>query len=144
LELELPLSRHATFSFAGFAPLSRAEFAGAGAELKAALAFLRAGPGLRYSLGGFGFSASLTFGPALTWVKASRARPYAGGTDEAFGALGAAGLGASYPSRGPIFVSAASRALLLLPAPRFLLPNEGSRDWGPLLIEMSLGLGLRF
>lgn len=144
LELELSLTRHATFAFAGFAPLSRAELSGAGAELEAALAFVRAGPGWRSSFHGFAFGASLTFGPALTWVKASSVRRYVGGTDHAFGVSGATGLGVLYPSRGPVFAVAAGRASLLLPAPRFLLPEAGSRDWGPLLLEMSLGLGLRF
>ncbi|MES1189371.1 MAG: hypothetical protein ABUL60_36480 [Myxococcales bacterium] len=143
VDVELGLTEHAAVALAGFFPIARAKLSTSSAELRTGVAWLRVGVALRYSLARFAVAGSLVVGPAYTWVTARAVAPYVSGADFAFGVAGSAGLSVSYPHRGPVFAVAGSRAVVLLPGPRFELPNEEPRDLGPLLIEASLGIGLR-
>jgi hypothetical protein len=140
---ELGLTEHSALVLGGFFPIARAKVSTSLAEVRTGVALLRVGVALRYSLARFAVAGSLVVGPAYTWVTAKAVSPYVGEPDFAFGVAGGAGLSVSYPSRSRVFAVAGSRAAVLLPGPRFELPNEEPRDVGPLLIEASLGIGLR-
>jgi hypothetical protein len=143
LDAELALNRSMAIVLGGFFPIARAELSTPHAELRTGLTFLRVGPALRYSVARFTLAASLVAGPALTWVTARAVAPYAGRTDSVLGVFSGAGLVLTYPDRGPVFASIGSRASALLPGPRIRLPEQASMDLGPVLLEASLGIGLR-
>lgn len=143
LDVDLGLTEHTALVLGGFFPIARAKVSTSLAEVRTGVALLRVGVALRYSLARFTVAGSLVVGPAYTWVTARAVSPYVGSPDSAFGLAGGAGLAVSYPSRSRVFAVAGTRAALLLPSPRFNLPNEQPRDVGPLLIEASLGIGLR-
>jgi hypothetical protein len=143
VDVDLGLSEHAAVVLGGFFPIARAKLSTSSAELRTGVAWLRVGVALRYSLARFAVAGSLVVGPSYTWVTARAVTPYLSGADFAFGVAAGAGLSVSYPHRGPVFAVAGGRAVVLLPGPRFKLPKEEPRDLGPLLIEASLGIGLR-
>jgi hypothetical protein len=143
MDVELGLTAHTALVLGGFFPVARAKLATSAGEVRAGVALLRVGVALRYSLASFAVTGSLVVGPAYTWVTAKAFSPYVGSPDFAFGVAGGAGLSVGYPSRSRVFAVAGSRAGVLLPSPRFKLPNESPRDLGPLLLEASLGIGLR-
>lgn len=143
VDVELGMTEHAAVAFDGFYPITRAKLSTSAAELRTGIAFLRVGAVLRYSLARFTVATSLVVGPAYTWVTAKAVSPYVGEADFAWSVGGGAGLSLSYPNRSRVFAVAVSRAAILLPSPRFELPHEAPRDLGPLLIEASLGIGLR-
>jgi hypothetical protein len=143
MDVELGLTEHTSVVLGGFFPIARAKVSTSLAEVRTGVALLRVGLALRYSLGRFAVAGSLAVGPAYTWVTAKAVSPYVGSPDFAFGVAGGVGLSVSYPTRSRVFAVAGSRAAVLLPSPRFDLPNEQPRDVGPLLIEASLGIGLR-
>jgi hypothetical protein len=142
-DMELGLTAHAAFVLGGFVPIQRAEIATKSAELRVGVSFLRVGLAMRYSLARFAVAGSLLVGPAYTRVTAKAISPYVGDGAFAPGVLGGAGLGVSYPDHGSVFAAAASRACILLPSPALKLPNEVSREIGPLFIEASLSIGIR-
>jgi hypothetical protein len=143
LDVELGLGPHTALVLDAFFPIARAELSTRNAELRAGFSFLRVGPALRYSLGDLALSGSVVVGPGFTWVTAEAVSPYVGGKDWAFGIWGAVGIQMIYLERSPVFAVAMARGALLLPNPRFSVPDEARRDFGPFLIEASLGIGLR-
>jgi len=143
LEGELALNSRMSFVLGLFYPISRAELSNAEVELSAGLAFLRLGIALRHSIGDFALSGSFAAGPALIWVHAQAKPPRVGGNARTTSALGSLGLQLCYPARGSVFALAGSRATLLLPAARFVLPGDRSPTLGPLLVEAAIGVGLR-
>lgn len=144
LDAEWTFASRFALLLGGFVPISRAELSSAEADLHAGVAFARAGVSYREELGEFGLSGSLTAGPAWIWVSADANAPRVGGRASTVSALGSVGAELTYPARGRVFALARCRATLLLPAGRFILPNEPSRTLGPALIEVSLGIGARF
>jgi hypothetical protein len=143
LDAELGLGPHIALVLGGFFPIVRAELSTGNAELRAGFSFVRVGPALRYSVGDFALSSSIVVGPAFTWVTAEAASPYVGGKDSTFGIWSAVGIQMIYLERNPLFAVATARGALLLPSPRFSVPDEPHHDFGPFLIETSLGIGLR-
>lgn len=143
VEVELGLGAHAALVLGGFVPVVRAETSTKHAELSTGVTFLRVGPALRYTVGRFAIVTSLAVGPAYTWVTANADPPYIGQSAAAFGVLGSAGLAIAYPARSSVFAAATTRANLLLPSPRILLPDEARQELGPVLAEASLSVGLR-
>lgn len=144
LELELGLGAHTAVVLEGFFPITRSRTSTQAAELSTGVTFLRLGPIVRFSLARFALAGSLLAGPAYTWVTATADRPYIAQTDGAPGILASAGLAIAYPDRSSVFAMAASRASLLLPSPRIQVPGEAARDFGPVLVEASLSVGMRF
>jgi hypothetical protein len=142
--LELGLTEHTALVLGGFFPIARAKVSDSLAEVRTGVAWLRVGLALRYSLARFAAEGSLVAGPAYTWVTAKAAAPYVGSPDFAFGVVGGAGLFVSYPNRSRLFAVGGGRVAVLLPSPRFNLPKEEPQDVGPLLLEASLGVGVRF
>lgn len=143
VDVELGLTEHTAVVLGGFFPIARAKVSNSLAEVRTGVTLLRVGLALRYSLGRFAVTGSLVVGPAYTWVTAKTVSPYVASPDFAFGVASGAGLSVGYPSRSRVFAVAGSRADVLLPSPRFKLPNEEPRNMGPLLIEASLSVGLR-
>lgn len=144
LDAEWALASWFGLNFAVFVPISRAELSNSEADLHAGLAFARVGIAFREALGDFGLSSSLAAGPAWIWVRADANAPRVGGRASTLSALGSVGAELVYPGRGRVFALACGRATLLLPAARFVLPNEPAPTLGPALIEASLGVGARF
>lgn len=143
VDVELGVGAHTALMLGGFLPVVRAETSTRHAELSTGVTFLRVGPALRYDVGHVAIVTSLAVGPAYTWVTADADPPYIGQSAAAFGVLSSAGLGIAYPARSAVFAAVATRASLLLPSPRILLPDETRQDLGPVLAEASLSIGLR-
>lgn len=143
LNAAVPLSSRVHWVLAGFAPAVRAELSSPQAELRAGLAYLRTGFALHQTLGELGLSSSATGGAALIWVEADAKPPLIGGSAVAVSAIASVGFQLSYPEHKTLFVLSRAGATLLLPAGRIVVPSESTSTLGPLLLEASLGLGVR-
>lgn len=113
-------------------------------RVSARSAWVRFGPELQSSLGAIRFRAALLAGPAVTWATARAELPRIGTADVAVSAIASLAASLEYPRTSTAFALLATRGSTLLPAVRLALGEDRSNDFGPWLLEASVGMGLRW
>lgn len=128
-----------------FMPISASSADGADRELSSAAAWARLGARAHASLPWLKLGASLHAGLALIWATARTRDPaLLGGTELAKAAVLSAGLSLESPGESLLYVRVTAHASRLLPSARVELGGGRAQDFGNLLVELGLGVGVRW
>lgn len=128
-----------------FMPISESSADGPDRELSSAAAWARLGARAQESLPWLKLGASLHAGLALIWATARTRDPaLLGGTELAKAAMLSAGLSLESPGESLLYVRATAHASRLLPSARVELGGGRAQDFGNLLVELGLAVGVRW
>jgi hypothetical protein len=128
-----------------FMPIGAISADGADRELSIAAAWARFGARAHTSLAWLTAGASLHTGVALVWATARTRDPsLIGGTELAKAAVLGAGIWLEWPRDSLVYLRATAQAARLLPSARVELGGGNSQEFGNLLVEIGLGIGVRW
>lgn len=128
-----------------FMPIVASAADGPDRELSTAAAWARFGARTQASLPWLKLGASLQAGWALIWATArSRDPALVGGTELAKAAVLSAGLSLESPDDSLLYLRATSQVSRLVPSARVELGGGRVQDFGNLLLEIGLGVGVRW
>jgi hypothetical protein len=113
-------------------------------ELSLGAAWARLGARVGFAASPLRLGLSLQGGAAFIWASAETTPPLIGTTEYTASAMFSGGLSLECPDTSLIYLRAAARASRLLPTIELELGDGSSRSFGELLVEMQIGIGLRW
>jgi hypothetical protein len=113
-------------------------------ELSLGAAWARLGPRMTWVASPLRLGLSLQAGAALVWASAETTPPLIGTAEQTAAALLATGFSLECPADTLVYLRAAGGATRLVPSVDLVLGDGSSRSFGELLIEMNIGVGVRW
>lgn len=144
ISMSLDLSPSWSLGLETFWPLRDATIDVPGGSLSTRFAWARLGPGVHVPAGPVMLAGAVLVGPTLVWTRAAVAPPDVGAADFAAGALVSLRASCEFPRSSRVFSYAAGGVSQSLPRFRIETGAERSASLGELLLEGSIGLGVRW
>jgi hypothetical protein len=142
--LDTDLGEGLSLSLEIFGSVQQTTARGRDRELSLGAAWARLGPRMSWVARPLRLGLSLQAGAALVWARAETTPPLIGTTEQTAAALLATGFSLECPADTLFYLRAAGGATRLVPSVELALGDGLSRSFGELLIEMNLGVGVRW
>ena len=142
--LEAALGERLSLELETFVPVRETTARGTDRELSLNIAWARLGPSVAWVVSPLRLGLSLQGGAALVWASAETTPPLIGTTEHTASAMLSAGAWLECPDTSLFYFRAAGRGSRLIPSIELELGSGATRSFGELLVEMNIGVGVRW